>query len=531
MSINRKYSSLFGTCQILVAAAFLMQAGCAVGPNYQQPKTNSPPQWTAPLHGGETNGPVDLTHWWRNFGDTNLDAFMIIAVQSNLTLQVAEAHVREARAQRSVVSGTFWPSIGTGAGYSRNRYGTYAFPPVTGLGVPLDYNLYNGDFDAAWELDIFGGTRRAIQAANAQIGAAEYGQRDVLISVMAEVARDYISARAYQQRLAIAWENIRVEQNALGLATNRLGTGLGDELDVQQAKALLKNTEAQIPSLETGFDESVFQLSVLLGQAPGTLMNDMSAERDIPITPPVVPVGLPSDLLLRRPDVQQAERQLAAATAQIGVARADLFPKFSLTGIAGFQSTSAGTWLNYASHYWTAGPTVQWELFEAGSIVANVHVQNARQQAALAQYQQTLLVALEDVENALTAYAREQVRRESLQESVAADRRATELATQLYKSGLADFLHVLASESALYTEQDALVQSDQTVSLDLVQLYKALGGGWEDEKVLSLRTLDPRSGFRTSNVECCDRQTMANGMAAPSVRSCGLRCARLGTSL
>jgi len=437
------------------------------------------------MAGGETNGPADLAHWWRSFGDTNLDALMLVAIQSNLTLQVAEAHVREARFQRTVVSSSFWPSVGAGAGYSRNRYN--GFPPVTTPGIPLDFNAYNGDFDAAWELDIFGGTRRAIQAASAQIGAAEYGQRDVLISVMAEVARDYISARAYQQRLDIAWQNIRAEQNILGLATNRFATGLGDELDVQQAKALLKNTQAQIPSLQTGFDESVYQLSVLLGQPPGALMNEMSAEKDIPITPPVVPVGLPSDLLQRRPDVQQAERQLAAATAQIGVAKAELFPKFSLTGIAGLQTIDAGTLFNYSSRYWSAGPTVQWELFEAGSIVANVHVQNERQKAALAQYQQTILVSLDDVDSALTAYAREQVRRESLGESVAADQRALELATQLYKSGLVDFLHVLDSENALYTEQDTLVQSDQAVSLNLVQLYKALGGGWENEKEVSLQ--------------------------------------------
>ena len=439
------------------------------------------------MHGGETNSPADLAHWWRNFDDTNLDALMVTAIQSNLTLQVAEAHVREARFQRVVVAAPLWPSLGTEASYSRNRYSAY--PPLKGFGVPLDYNSYNGEFDAAWELDVFGGTRRAIQGATAQIGVAEYGERDVLISVMAEVARDYISARAYQERLDIAWENIRAEQNILSLTTNRFATGLGNELAVQQAKALLKSTEAQVPSLQTGFDQSVYALSVLLGQPPGTLMNDMSAKKNIPITPPVVPVGLPSDLLLRRPDVQQAERQLAAATAQIGVATAAIFPQFSLTGFAGFQSIDFDTWLNWMSHDWTAGPTVQWEIFEAGALVANVHVQNARQQAALAQYEQTVLVAMQDVENALTAYAREQVRRESLEESVAADQRALLLATQLYKSGLADFLNVLTSESALYTEQDTLVQSDQAVSVDLVQLYKALGGGWEEEKELSLRTM------------------------------------------
>ncbi len=479
--LSARLFCLFG---LGAALLFGLLCGCAVGPDYHPPKTNAPPQWTTSLHGGETNGTVDLAHWWQNFGDTNLDSLMLIAVQSNLTLQIAEAHVREARAQRAVVSGAFWPSIGSDAGYSRNLYGAHAYPT---LPPPLDFNLYNVEFDAAWELDIFGGTRRAVEAANAQIGVAEYGQRDALISVLAEVARDYISARAYQQRLDIARENIRVEQNVLRLTTNRFATGLGDELDVQQAKALLENTEAQIPSLQTGFDESVYQLSVLLGQPPGTLQPEMSAEGEIPLTPPLVPVGLPSDLLQRRPDVQEAERKLAAATAQIGAAKADLFPQFSLTGIAGLQSVSAGNWFNYASKYWDAGPTVQWELFEAGSIVANIHVQNARQEEALDQYQQTVLVALEDTENALTAYAREQVRRESLRRSVDANQRALELAKQLYKSGLTDFLRVLDSESSLYTAQDALVQSDQTVSLNLVQLYKALGGGWENENKVSLR--------------------------------------------
>jgi NodT family efflux transporter outer membrane factor (OMF) lipoprotein len=209
-------------------------------------------------------------------------------------------------------------------------------------------------------------------------------------------------------------------------------------------------------------------------------MEEMSAVKPIPLTPPEVPVGLPSDLLQRRPDVQQTERELAAATARIGVAKADLFPKFSLTGMAGLESVSASDWFNYGSRYWSAGPTVQWELFEAGSLVANVHVKNARQEQALAAYQQTVLAAMEDTENALTAYAKEQIRRRSLFQSVQADQQAVELSTQLYQSGLADFLHVLDSERSLYEAQDALVQSDQAVSLNLVQLYKALGGGWQD---------------------------------------------------
>lgn len=462
----------------LAALAF---AGCAVGPNYQPPHAAVPAHWTSPMAGGETNAAVDLAAWWKNFGDTNLDSLMVTAVQSNLTLRIAEARVREARAEKGVVSGAFWPSIGATAGYSRNHYGKHAFPPLGGFGVPLDYNLYNADFDAVWELDIFGGTRRAVEAVNAQFGAAEYSQRNVLVSLLAEVARNYIGARAYQQRLGIARDNIKVEQQVLNLTTNRYENGLGNDLDVEQAKALLASTEAQVPSLQTGFNASVYHLSVLLGQTPGTLMAEMSAKKPIPLTPPLIPVGLPSDLLQRRPDVQQAERLLAAATAQIGVAKADLFPKFSLTGLAGVESVSAGNWFNWASKYWTAGPTMQWELFEAGSVVANIHVQTARQEEALNDYKQTVLAALEDTESALTAYAHEQVRRESLTQSVQADRQALDLATQLYRNGLVDFLRVLDSETALYSAQDALVQSDETVSLDLVQLYKALGGGWEQQ--------------------------------------------------
>jgi multidrug efflux system outer membrane protein len=462
---------------------FGLPAGCAVGPDYHPPKSSAPAQWTSPLNGGETNSPVSLAQWWQGFNDTNLDSFMLTAIQSNLTLKVAEAHVREARAERDVASGSLWPSIGSSALYSRNRYGANSFPPLPG--IPLDYNLYTAGFDAAWELDIFGGTRRAVEAANAEIGAAGYGQRDVLISLLAEVARNYIGARAYQQRLAITRQNIRVQQQILDLTSNRFQNGLSGELDVQQTVALLTTTEAEVPSLETGFDQSVHHLAVLLGQQPGALLDEMSAEKPIPLTPPTVPIGLPSDLLQRRPDVQSAERAVAAATARIGVAKADLFPKFSLTGMAGLQSISANNWFDYASRYWSAGPTVQWELFEAGRIRANVRVQNARQEQALGSYQQTVLTALEDAENALAAYAKEQVRRESLVQSVQANARALELSTQLYQSGLADFLHVLDSERSLYAAQDALVQSDQTVSQDLVQLYKALGGGWHDgEEIL-----------------------------------------------
>jgi outer membrane protein, multidrug efflux system len=471
---------------VITAMCLALLTGCAVGPNYRQPNVSTPASWASPLADGETNSPANLAAWWKNFNDTNLDSLMATAVESNLTLRIAEAHVREARAERGVVAGGLWPSIGSSASYSRNRYGANSFPPLAGFGIPLDYNLYNAGFDAAWELDIFGGTRRAVETANAEIGAAEYNQHDVLVSLLAEVARDYVSARAYQQRLAITRDNIQVQQEVLDLTSNRFQNGLNSDLDVQQATAVLTSTEAQVPSLETGFRQNVYALAVLLAQPPGELVDEMSAAKPIPITPPTVPVGLPSDLLQRRPDVQSAERELAAATARIGVAKADYFPKFSLTGFTALESVSTSDWFDYASRAWSAGPTVQWELFEAGSIRANVRVQNARQEQALDAYQQTVLVALEEAENALTAYAKEQVRRESLSQSVEANQQALELSTQLYKSGLADFLRVLDSERSLYAAQDALVQSDQAVSENLVQLYKALGGGWQNKPGSSL---------------------------------------------
>ena len=465
---------------VITAICLALLTGCAVGPNYRQPSVSTPSTWASPLAEGETNGPATLAAWWKNFDDTNLDSLMATAVQSNLTFRIAEAHVREARAERGVVAGGLWPSIGGSAFYSRNRYGQNGFPTLP-PGTTLDYNLYNAGFDAAWELDVFGGTRRAVEAANADIGATEFGQRDVLVSLLAEVARNYIGVRSYQQRLAITRDNIRVQREIRDLTSNRYQNGLSSDLDVQQATAILTSTEAQVPSLETGFRQNAYALAVLLAEPPGALLDEMSAEKPIPLTPPIVPVGLPSDLLQRRPDVRQAERELAAATARIGVAKSDYFPKFSLTGMAGLESVSASDWFDYGSRFWSAGPTVQWQLFEAGRIRANVRVQNARQEQALDMYQQTVLAALEDAENALTAYAKEQIRRNLLSESVQANQQALELSTQLYKSGLADFLQVLDSERSLYAAQDALMQSDQAVSLDLVQLYKALGGGWQNE--------------------------------------------------
>jgi len=291
--------------------------------------------------------------------------------------------------------------------------------------------------------------------------------------------------RGYQRRLVIANQNIKAQEEALAITRDRFANGLAPDLDVEQASTLRATTRAEVPTLESSLQASIHRLGVLLGRQPGALSAELSKDSPIPAPPPEVPAGLPSELLLRRPDVQQAERQLAAATANIGVAKADLFPKFFLTGSAGFESVSAGDWFSGASKFWSIGPTMQWRIFDAGRIRANIKVQNARQQQALAAYEQTVLTAFEDVENGLVSYAKEQVRRRSLEDAAMSSEKSLQLANRLYANGLTDFLHVLDSERSLYQNQDQLVQSERTVSANLISLYKALGGGWETESRLA----------------------------------------------
>ncbi|HEX3720290.1 MAG TPA: efflux transporter outer membrane subunit [Verrucomicrobiae bacterium] len=472
---------------LFLALVFL--AGCTVGPDYHRPNATAPAQWGEPMAGGETNGSAaNPAAWWKDFNDVELDSLIERAVSSNLDLKIASARVREARAAYQVTSADFWPTVNTSASYERLRESKNQ--PIIGAfnlpsNVPFENNVYQAGFDSTWELDVFGGTRRATEAARAEVAAAEYGRRDTLVTLLAEVARNYAEARGYQRRLEIARQNIDAQKQSLAITQNRFTNGVVPDLDVQQASTLLSTTRAEIPTLEIDLHTAIHRLGVLLGQPPEALMEELSAVSPIPIAPVEVPVGLPSELLLRRPDVQKAERQLAAATAEIGVATADLFPKFSLTGAAGFQSVSAGDWFAGASKFWSVGPTVQWRIFDAGRIRANIKVQNARQEEALANYEKTVLGSFEDVENALVRYAREQVRRRSLEEAVKSSQESLRVANQLYANGLVNFINVLDAERSMYQTEDELVQSERAVSANLISLYKALGGGWEAETKLA----------------------------------------------
>ncbi|HEY1793361.1 MAG TPA: efflux transporter outer membrane subunit [Opitutaceae bacterium] len=469
---------------LLISAALLAAAaGCAVGPDYHQPAAAAPARWNEALAGGEAPRPADLTGWWRTFNDPELDSLVDRAVRSNLDLRIAQARVREARAEYGVASAALAPSADASGAGSRQQashhqpvLGSVPLPPS----VPFDNPVYQAGVDASWEVDVFGGRRREVEAAQARVGASEDDRRATLMVLLGDVARDYVDVRGYQRRLAIADENIGAQRQGVAIARDRFSHGLATDLDVEESSTLLAQTQAEVPALEESLQASMHRLGVLLGEEPGALLAELSARAPIPAAPAVVPVGLPSDLLLRRPDVLRAERRLAAATADIGVATSDLFPKFYLTGVAGYQGVSAGDWFSSPSSFWSIGPSVQWKIFDAGRVRASIRVQNARQEEALGSYEKTVLTAFEEVENGLVSYANEQVRRQSLEDAVASSRKSLGLANRLYGAGLTDFLRVLDAERSLYGAEDQLARSDKAISGSLISLYESLGGGWQD---------------------------------------------------
>jgi outer membrane protein, multidrug efflux system len=321
-----------------------------------------------------------------------------------------------------------------------------------------------------------------VEAAEANTQAAVEDSRDAMVTLTSEVALNYVQLRGYQQQLAIAQKNLDLQKQTAAITQKRFDVGFASGLDVSNAKAQLATTQALIPQLEAASQQSIYSVSLLLGREPSALVAELTPKKEIPSSPPVVPVGLPSDLLQRRPDIRRAEAQFHSATAEIGVATADLFPKFSLTGSVGGQSLVSGPLGALAGNFWSIGPSVSFPLFNAGKIRANINLQTAAQQEALLGYQQTVLTALKDVESALIAYAKDQQNRAALAEAVKANQRAVDLSTQAYTAGQVDFLNVLTAQRNLYSTEDALAQSDRNIAADLIALYKALGGGWEKGK-------------------------------------------------
>jgi NodT family efflux transporter outer membrane factor (OMF) lipoprotein len=347
-----------------------------------------------------------------------------------------------------------------------------------GGGGSRQSDLYQAGLDASWEIDVFGGNRRSVEAADADITSAVEDQRDVLISVIAEVALTYMDVRGFQHQIDIANRNLTLQRSTLDV-TRRLGVaGFVGKLDVAQSEAQVATTLSQIPQLEASQRQAIYALSVLLGREPGALLAELSTPGDYPRVPLEVPAGLPSDLLLRRPDVRRVAADLHAATSRVGVATSDLYPRFSLTGSFGASGVRPSSLTNLANNFWSIGPNITWPLFTAGQVRSNIAVQRARVEEILAAYKSTVLTALSDVENALVAYDREQVRREALVDAVDANRRAVDLANTLYVQGETDSLNLLTAQRLLNSSEDALEQSDRTIRQNLIALYKALGGGW-----------------------------------------------------
>lgn len=490
---------------IRAAAMIVLLAlgGCTVGPNYEKPDLQLPDAFAAAQEEPSTRPATQVVSttqpavgvagaWWQAFGDPELNALIEQAAQANLDLRAAEARVREARAARGVVSAGWWPEVNGGASYSRSKGSEnlgpagFAVGPGGAGGFGEEADLFDARFDAFWELDVFGRTRRSVEAADADIAATLADRQDVLLSLLAEVARNYIELRGFQRQVAIAEYNLKAQQETLELTRAKFDAGLTSDLDVARAEAQVESTTSQIPALQSLSAQSTHRLAVLLGQPPAALNGRLSRVDRIPAPPVEIPVGLPSELLRRRPDIRRAERNLAAATARIGVATADLFPRFTLSGALGLQSSEFSNWGDSSSAFWSIGPGMTIPIFNAGRLRSNVAVQRARTDQALAAYEQTVLRSLEEVENALVAYRKEYVRRASLARAVDANQRAVALSQQLYQRGLSTFLDVLDAQRELYVTQDDLVRSDATVSSNAVTLFKALGGGWASE------TLAPR---------------------------------------
>jgi outer membrane protein, multidrug efflux system len=466
---------LAGGLAALLALAVLA-GGCNVGPDFQRLETAVPAQWSqGPQPAAEISQDAEktkLARWWTVFGDPMLSSLAQRAAAANLDLMLAESRIRQARAAAAVAGADLGPTL-DGAGSYRRRHDTTTGGQISSATT----DQFQAGFDAGWEIDIFGGRRRNSEAARADLQAAAESHRDVLVSLMAEVARDYIQLRGYQQQIAITRKNLGAQEHSARLTRERFEGGFVSGLDVANADAQAATTAARIPLLESSAWQTIYSLSILLGKPPATLAAELSPVGAIPNAPPEVPLGLPSDLLRRRPDIRHAEARLHAATARIGVAAAELFPKFTITGSIGYQSDDPDTFFD--GSFWTLGPSVLWHLFASGSLRAGVEVQKALQEQELISYQKNVLGALQEVENALVASSNEHAHRRALVAAVAANRRAVDLAEKLYTEGLTDFINVLQAQQALFSTEDALVQSTTSVSTNLVALYKALGGGWD----------------------------------------------------
>ncbi|MFO7667329.1 MAG: efflux transporter outer membrane subunit [Desulfobacterales bacterium] len=462
---------LFVSCIFTI----LILSGCiTVGPDYVLPETKIPAKWHNELKegvSGEALNPKRLAEWWTTLNDPVLSVIIDRAVSNNPDIRKVRAKIREQRARRNMSNAGLFPTIDSSGSFTRRKGSE-----DTGSGKETD--SYSAGFDAGWELDLFGGTRRSVEASTADLEASREDLRDVLVSLLAEVALNYADVRSYQSRIEVAERNLKIQDETYQLSQLRYEAGLANEFAVYQAKYNLENTRSNIPNLRTALEEALNRLAVLIGDNPGAIHAELKEKRPFPVGQPALAVGIPADILRQRPDIRRTERQLAAQTARVGVATAEMYPKINLTGSIGFESLSLDSLISAGSRAYSFGPRITWPIFKAGSIRSNIEVQSALQEQYLIQYEAAILKALEEVENALVAYMEEQNRRQSLSDAKRAASQAADLAQDLYKVGLTDFTSVLDAQRSLLSFEDQLIQSEGKIISGLIRLYKALGGGW-----------------------------------------------------
>lgn len=501
----------------LAGALALLLAGCTVGPDFKAPKPDTPAGWTKtalqPVATKEqpsrpSTEAVDGS-WWASFQDPTLTSLIARASAANLDLRQAVLRIAEARAQHDITAAAQFPTLSGDGGYTRERIsektaftsllgslgGAHGPPsggapgggaPAGGVSgaipsLPNPFDQYQWGFDASWEIDLFGGVRRSIEAADATTQASIEDRNDMLVSLQGDVARYYIDLRATQLRRSVLEDDLTSQRDILDLTRDRARVGIGNDVDVANAAAEVTSTEAQLPPATAEIAQDINQLSLLLALPPGGLRAELDTAKPVPPVPPQVPVGLPADLARRRPDIRRAEAQLHAATAQIGVAVAQLFPQLTLNADVGVQAQRFADLSSWAGRFFSLGPSLEIPVFSGGSRRATVRLQDVKAQEAAVAYASTVLSALHEVENALTVYGTEQSRHASLAETLAQNRIALNLAQQRYQSGIANFLDVLDAERTLQQTELSLADSTAAVSTDLVALYKALGGGWQSQ--------------------------------------------------
>ncbi|MCE5184682.1 MAG: efflux transporter outer membrane subunit [Planctomycetaceae bacterium] len=456
----------------------LLIGGCMVGPNYVPPQPKVPDAWQKAAAAGQE--PNALRQWWTVFDDPALTALIERSAYSNYDIQAALSRIVESRALRNAAAGQFYPNVDATGFYSRNKQSQNAAAPGFGSFVSTPYDLYSVGFDASWEIDLFGGIRRSIQSAQAALEASVADYYNVRTSLLAEVGRNYIELRASQQRIRYAQANINIQRQTLELTQGRFDAQLAPRLDVTQSELNLANTESEIPLLRIAEEAAFNRLSVLVGEMPQDLQDRLRQTAPLPELPDGVISGIPADIMRRRPDIRRAERALAAQSERIGVAVSQLYPRFSLTGSFALQSRDFSDLGDVSkSKAYSFGPGFGWSVFNAGQLRSLVQAEEARTAQLLASYESAVLLAVEEVENAMVGFVQQGERLNSLERSVSAAEESVQLSETLYRSGLTDFENVLLDQRALAVQQDRLAVSRGDVLQQAISLYKALGGGWD----------------------------------------------------